>query len=52
MISRIEKILSLLKAEGIQAMDKERALRSLAETVAPTSNCRIYLNWLEELNKH
>ena len=47
MITRIEKILSLLKAEGIQPMDKERALRSLAETVAPTSNIRIYTSWLE-----
>lgn len=51
MISRIEKILSLLKAEGIKETDKERAIKSLSETVAPTSNIRIYLSWLGEKNK-
>lgn len=47
MITRIEKILSLLRAEGIPLNDKERAVKSLSETVAPTSNIRIYLSWLE-----
>ena len=51
MIARIEKILSLLQAEGINCYDEERAVKSLSETVMPRVNIEIYKAWLNNRNK-
>lgn len=51
MITRIEKILSLLQAEGINPYDEERAIQSLSETVMPRVNIKIYKAWLNNRNK-
>ena len=51
MITRIEKILSLLQAEGINPYDEERAIQSLYETVMPMVNIEIYKAWLNNRNK-
>ena len=51
MITRIEKILSLLQAEGINPYDEEMAVKSLSETVMPRGNVEIYKEWLNNRNK-
>ena len=51
MIIRIEKILSLLQAEGIHPYDEERVIESLSETVMPSGNIEIYKAWLNNRNK-
>ena len=51
MMIRIEKILSLLQAEGINPYDEERAIQSLSETVMPRVNIEIYKSWLNNRNK-
>ena len=51
MITRIEKILSLLQAEGINPYDEEWAIQSLSETVMPRVNIEIYKAWLNNRNK-
>ena len=51
MISRIEKILSLLQAEGINPYDEDLAVKSLSETVMPRVNIEIYKAWLNNKNK-
>ncbi len=51
MITRIEKILSLLQAEGLNPYDEERAIQSLSETVMPRVNIEIYKAWLNNRNK-
>ena len=51
MITRIEKILSLLQAEGINQYDEDRAVKSLSETVMPRVNVEIYKAWLSNRNK-
>ena len=51
MMIRIEKILSLLQAEGINPYDEERAILSLSETVMPRVNIEIYKAWLNNRNK-
>lgn len=51
MITRIEKILSLLQAEGINPYDEERVIQSLSETVMPRVNIEIYKAWLNNRNK-
>ena len=51
MITRIEKILSLLQAEGINPYDEEMAVKSLSETVMPSGNVEIYKEWLNNRNK-
>ena len=51
MMIRIEKILSLLQAEGINPYDEERAIQSLSETVMPRVNIEIYKAWLNNRNK-
>ena len=51
MIIRIEKILSLLQAEGINPYDEDMAVKSLSETVMPRVNIEIYKAWLNNRNK-
>ena len=51
MITRIEKILSLLQAEGINCYDEDLAVKSLSETVMPKVNIEIYKAWLDNRNK-
>ena len=51
MITRIEKVLSLLQAEGINPYDEEMAVKSLSETVMPRGNVEIYKEWLNNRNK-
>ena len=51
MITGIEKVLSLLQAEGINPYDEERAIQSLSETVMPRVNVEIYKAWLNNRNK-
>ena len=51
MISRIEKVLSLLQAEGINPYDEDLAVKSLSETVMPRVNIDIYKAWLNNRNK-
>ena len=51
MITRIEKVLSLLQAEGINPYDEEMAVKSLSETVMPSGNVEIYKEWLNNRNK-
>lgn len=51
MMIRIEKILSLLQAEGINPYDEDRAIQSLSETVMPSVNIEIYKAWLNNRNK-
>ena len=46
MTGRIEKILSLLQAEGIHPYDEEAVKKSLSETVMPTQNIAVYTEWL------
>ena len=48
MITNIEKILSLLQAEGIHPHDEDMAIKSLSETVAPTHNIETYKKWLND----
>ena len=51
MITGIEKVLSLLQAEGINPYDEEMAVKSLSETVMPRGNVEIYKEWLNNRNK-
>ena len=51
MMIRIEKILSLLQAEGINPYDEEEAIKSLSETVMPKHNVATYKEWLNNRNK-
>lgn len=46
MRNNIEKILSLLRAEGINTLDVKKATRSLNETVMPKQNLKTYTDWL------
>lgn len=46
MSGRIEKILSLLKAEGIHPYDVDAVKKSLSETVMPKQNIAAYTEWL------
>jgi len=46
MSNRIEKILSLLKAEGIHPYDEDTVKKSLSETVMPKQNITTYMEWL------
>ena len=46
MSDRIEKILSLLKAEGIHPCDEDTVKKSLSETVMPKQNIAAYTEWL------
>lgn len=46
MRNRIEKILSLLEAEGIHPYDEYTVKKSLSETVMPTQNIAAYTEWL------
>ena len=46
MSNRIEKILSLLKAEGIHPYDEDTVKKSLSETVMPKQNTAAYTEWL------
>ena len=46
MSNRIEKILSLLEAEGIHPYDEDAVKKSLSETVMPTQNIAVYTEWL------
>jgi len=48
---RIEKILSLLKAEGIHPYDEDAVKKSLSETVMPKQNITAYINWLTNRRK-
>ena len=47
MIARIEKILSLLQAEGINPYNKEMVIKSLSETVMPKQNINYLAGILE-----
>ena len=47
----IEKILSLLQAEGINPYDEEMVVKSLSETVMPMANVEVYKEWLNNRNK-
>ena len=51
MRSRIEKILSLLEAEGIHPYDEDTVKKSLSETVMPTQNIAVYTEWLTNRQK-
>ena len=44
MSGRLEKILSLLKAEGINPLNEYGVKKSLSETVMPKQNIETYLN--------
>ena len=44
MMIRIEKILSLLQADGINPYDEEEAIKSLSKTVMPKHNVATWLN--------
>lgn len=46
MSNRLEKILSLLQAEGIHPYDEDAAKKSLSETVMPKKNITTYIKWL------
>ena len=46
MSNRLEKILSLLQAEGIHPYDEEAVKKSLSETVMPKQNIAAYTEWL------
>ena len=46
MSNRLEKILSLLKAEGIHPYDEDTVKKSLSETVMPKQNIATYMEWL------
>ena len=48
MIARIEKILSLLQAEGINPYNEEMVIKSLSETVMPKQNISAYKKWLAD----
>lgn len=41
--TKIQSILSLFSAEGIDPQDKERALKSISETCLPTHITRVYM---------
>jgi hypothetical protein len=47
-ITRIEKILSLLQAEGINPHNEWMAIKSLSETVMPKQNIAVYKEWLSD----
>ena len=51
MSNRIEKILSLLQAEGIHPYDEEAVKKSLSETVMPKKNIATYTEWLTNRRK-
>jgi len=51
MSNRIEKILSLLQAEGIHPYDEEAVKKSLSETVMPEQNIAAYTEWLTNRRK-
>jgi len=51
MSNRLEKILSLLKAEGIHPYDEEAVKKSLLETVMPKQNIATYTEWLTNREK-
>jgi len=48
---RIEKILSLLKAEGIHPYDEDAVKKSLSETVMPKQNITAYMEWITNRRK-
>ena len=49
--SRVESVLSLLKAEGINSQDKDAAIKSLSETCMPKRLSEIYLTFIYEDRK-
>lgn len=51
MSDRIEKILSLLQAEGFHPYDEEAVKKSLSETVMPKQNIATYMEWLTDRRK-
>ena len=51
MSNRLEKIISLLEAEGIHPYDEEAAEKSLSETVMPKHNIATYRKWLTDRRK-
>ena len=51
MRNRIEKILSLLQAEGIHPYDEDTVKKSLSETVMPKQNIAAYTEWLTDRRK-
>ncbi|WP_336879703.1 hypothetical protein [Providencia rettgeri] len=44
----IEKIKILLKVDGIDFQDKEKALKSISETCLPTKLSKIYMEHIYE----
>jgi len=46
MSNRLEKILSLLQADGIHPYDEDAVKKSLSETVMPKQNIAAYTEWL------
>lgn len=46
-----EKVLALLKAEGISITDKEAAIKSLSQTVMPTINIKAYRELLSDTSQ-
>lgn len=42
----IEKINALLKVDGINPQDKEKALRSISETCLPTQLTKVYMSYI------
>lgn len=51
MSNRLEKILSLLKAEGLHPYDEDAVKKSLSETVMPKQNIDTYMEWLTNRRK-
>ena len=51
LMDAIEKILSLLKAEGIDTQNKDAVLQSLAETCLPTKLSKYYLEHIYNNDK-
>jgi len=51
MSNRLEKILSLLQAEGIHPYDEGAVKKSLSETVMPKQNIAAYTEWLTNRSK-
>ncbi|AGH16086.1 hypothetical protein VPKG_00049 [Vibrio phage pYD21-A] len=49
--TKINRILALFAADGIHHQDKEKCIKSLSETCAPTPLTREYLKWILG-NKH
>lgn len=42
----IEKINALLKVDGIDPQDKEKALKSISETCLPTQLTKVYMEYI------